>query len=183
YRITPQSSILTATLLRFGDRSLLEEIADELLPELFELAALITTAGLASRRFFGIGYCNRDNFQFLVQRFTEPGRGVFFESRRLDGSTGIYVPHENLIVSRPVYAGTGSRVEIDNNLLHALLALREEDDWPRFREAIQVFNLASTDSPDMPVELAIVLMTGAIEQLLGAAPRSSDLVAKLEAAL
>jgi hypothetical protein len=183
YRITPRSSILTATLLRFGDRSLLEDIDDELLPELFELAALVTTAGLANRRFFGIGYWNRDNFQFLIQRFAEPDRGVFFEARRLDGSTGIYVPHENLVVSRPVHAGSGSHVEIDTILLQALLALREQDDWPRFREAIQVFNLASTDNPDIPMEVAVVLMTGAIEQLLGAAPKSADLVAKLESAL
>jgi hypothetical protein len=109
---------------------------------------------------------------------------VFFQARRLDGSRNVFVPHENLVVAMPVHVAGNDPVSIDEALLNAFLLERGKDDWPRFRQALQDFNLASTDSTEIPIEVAIVLMNGALEQVLDAdAGKEPDLAAKFAAAL
>lgn len=157
-----------ATLLRYDDNDLLDDIADETIPELFELAALVCTSGLAARVFFAWKYWNSDNFQFTVQRFDDPARGSLIETRRLDGSQTTFIPHENLVVARPVYASADPGVELDVLLLEALIAGRDEDDWFRFKEASLQFNLANSDSFEVAIETSLVLLNGAFERVLDA---------------
>ena len=171
--------IRAATLFRYDDKGLLDELAEEDIPVLFELASLVTAAGLSARDFFRWKYWNRDNFYFTVQRYSDPGRGSFIQTRRLDGSNNIYIPQPQLVVAQPIHTVGTSEARVDADLLAALLRLRDCPDWPRFREALHGYNLASTDSADLPIETALILINGALEQLLGSdSGREADIVAK-----
>lgn len=175
YVFSKRSPISRATLFRYADHGLLDDLAHDEIEDAFELAGLVTMSGLAARKFFAWKYWNREDFQFTIQMFDRPDRGAFFQTRRLDGSHSTYIPFENLIVARPVHVSGTNEVDIDVKLLAALLLMREEEDWLRFRESIQTFNLASTDSVDVPIETAVVLINGAFERALDVEAKEPEL--------
>ena len=182
YVATKGHPIERATLFRYDGKDLLASLEDPEIQDAFELAGLVTTAGLGARSFFRTEYWSRDHFQFTIQAFGQPGHGAFIQIRRLDGHTGVRVVQDALVVARPVHAIGTSPVRIDTTVLAALIAAREDDEWPRFREASQTFNLASTDSSDVPIELALTLVNGALEQVLGAdAGKENELADRFDA--
>lgn len=153
-----------ATLICYGGRDLTAQLTEEERTCMFEFSELLAFAGLAARKYFRHAYWNRDQFRFVIQSFARADGGAWIHTRRRDGGTRSYWPHEHYTVARPVHVGTEA-VVLDHALLRALLDLQDADDWTRYREAIETFNLANTDSADLREEVELVLINGAFERL------------------
>lgn len=153
-----------ATLLRCDGGELTAELTKEQRQRMFEFSEVVAFAGLAAREYFRHTYWNRDHFRFVIQGFRDPAGGAAILTRRRDGSTQSYWPREHYLVTRPIHVSTGT-VSLDHAFLEALIGLRDAEDWTRYREAIETFNLANTDSVDLREEVELVLINGAFERL------------------
>ena len=160
-------AIRQATLLHKEGSELLADLADEEMADLFEVAEVVSFAGLASREYFAPArYSNRETFNLVVQRFQGRGQGVGVISRRRDGSTRAYVSPSQNRVRRPISQNGVSAVALDGGLLTALLEARDHDDWEHLSEAVYFFGRANTDSDVVSEESECVEMVGAFERLL-----------------
>jgi hypothetical protein len=168
YRSAPKGPVRDATLLRRADTPLLADINDDDADELLRFGELVAFAGLSARRYFDrLGYANRDNFQLVVQRFQDPGSGMTVLSRRRDGSSWIAVTKSAMLIVKPHHVSTPAPHRIDVPLLEALVDRSSREEWGEIEEAIQGFNSANTDSPDVRMESEVVSLVGAFERALG----------------
>lgn len=94
---------------------------------LFSFAEILTFSGLSKREFFGFGfgYCNRDDFSFIIQGFTKDSDGVTMVTRRRDGSIKSFISSDVYKVTMP-FNITSNEVEIDINLTQALLRIQRK---------------------------------------------------------
>lgn len=163
--------ITTATILRIGDGDLIRDLTEEQKRFAFIIAELISMAGLSNRRFFdglGMTYCSRRNFSLIIQRFQEPGSGTAIITRRRDGTTQTQISKDAHYIRRPAYLFVPFKIEFDLGLLHALLGAQtlSDEQWSPILEAITLFNLANTDSDEIPEFIELVLVSGAFERVL-----------------
>lgn len=84
----------------------------------------------------------------------------------------------------PLHAAVVPRVSLDESFFRALASFREivvtgpdSERWIAWQEAIYCFNQANTDNESMSEHLEWVLMSSALERILGA-PGNEDAVAK-----
>ncbi len=157
-----------ATLIRLSEKGITSDLSDEDRASLFGFSELVAFSGLARREFFTkFNYVNRDDFTFVIQAFKEAGSGVAVTARRRDGVTQAYVVPTAYRVHRPFHVNNvDMRVQIDKELLLALVNARSRDAWPRYEEAILSFNRANTDGDQVSEQAEAVHMVGAIERLL-----------------
>lgn len=157
------------TIVLQKDKNILEDIDENERDFLFSFAEILAFSGLSKREFFGFGfgYCNRDDFSFVIQSFTKDSDGVTMVSRRRDGSTKNFVSGDVYRVTMP-FNITSNEVEIDIDLIQALLQIQKksQDIWPRFSDAIFFFNRANTDSNQITEHQEIVMTISAFERLL-----------------
>jgi len=128
-------------------------------------------SALAARTFFDTGYANTDCYRLVIQAFRAESRSVAVESRRRDGSTVSLHPAGSFTESRPHHVSI-TATKVDQHLLLGLLNARARGDWDRYYEAIANFNLANTDSQQIPIHTEAVLLIGALQRALNC--RSSD---------
>jgi len=174
-------SVSRATILTTDDRGIIDELSDEQMADVFEVAELVAFAGLAGREYFlpgGMKYCNRETFNLIVQRFQSTSQGVAVFSRRRDGSTHTYVTASQNRVRRPISQYGVSGVGLDVSFLTALIQARDHQDWEHLTEAIYFFNKANTDSDLVSEESECVEMVGAFERLLQCFHGKEDEVAQ-----
>ena len=157
------------TIVLQKDKNILEDIDENERDFLFSFAEILAFSGLSKREFFGFGfgYCNRDDFSFIIQSFTKDSDGVTIVTRRRDGSTKNFISGDAYKVTMP-FNITNNEVEIDINLAQALLQLQKKspDIWPCFSDAIFFFNGANTDSDQITEHQEIVMTISAFERLL-----------------
>jgi hypothetical protein len=110
-----------------------------------------------------------------VQTFDDPKAGVYIETRRRHGGSGHAMSQDYFVVSRPINI-SGDDVKIDVQLLEALLGVSNHAVWPRVREAIEIFNLASSEASTISEWTELVLMNGAFERLFES-PGKEDVLA------
>jgi hypothetical protein len=131
---------------------------------------LVAFSGLATRRFYShLQYTNRDCFQLVAQRVSDPTSGTTILTRRRDGGQWNHVAAGALRVTKPMHVNVFSPVAVDQALLLALLRRSEDDGWGEIEEGILGYNAANTDSPDVPEEFEAVALVGALERTLGLA--------------
>lgn len=160
-------SVRDATLLRVLPGWLTDDLTETQTSAAFTFAQMLSFAGLAVRRFFDhTGYCNHDYFQFIVQGYDDPSRGVSVVTRRRDGSTRNLVLASVNRVARPDHVH-GGRVAIDLRLLSALHACQGHANAAEFIDSMLTFNMANTDSSSVSPHLELVLSSGAFERVLG----------------
>ena len=88
-------------------------------------------------------------------------------SRRRDGSSWIAVTKSAMLILKPYHISTPAPHQIDVRLLEALVDRSRSEAWGEIEEAIQGFNSANTDSPDVRMEAEAVSLVGAFERALG----------------
>jgi hypothetical protein len=173
FRERGENPVGKATLLKFQDKNLLDELEEEEASAAFVFGELVAVSGLSAREFFWPGafqYCNRDLFQLRIQSFEGEVQGVAIRSRRRDGSTLNYVSLDAYRIHKPVHIAEPLQVQFDIRLLHSLISLQEDADdetWNQFYESIVNFNHASRESSTTPPHLELVFTSAAIERLLG----------------
>jgi hypothetical protein len=143
-------------------------------------------SGLSDREFLGRAqpYCNSDCFLLYERRFDSMTgvRAPIF--RRRDSTPFGPAAGPAMRVHIPVHAAVVPRVSLDESFFLALTSFREivvtssdSERWTAWQEAIYCFNQANTDNERMVEQLEWVLMSSALERILGA-PGSADAVAK-----
>lgn len=142
-------------------------------------------SALCGREFFGRGepYCNSNCLLLYERRFdTVTGvRAPMF--RRRDNTPFGPAAGPAMRVHEPLHTAVVPRVSLDENFLRALADFRERlvtgsdsERWTAWQEAIFCFN-QNTDNENMSQHLEWVLMSSALERILGARP-NTDAVAK-----
>jgi hypothetical protein len=178
YREVPDTPIREAVLLRLGENDLVADLDEKQLDAIFAFGEMIALAGLSRRRFFfHSGYSNRDHYRLVVQRFDEPGKGTLLKLRRRDGVNNVFVTAAVHRVPCPRHVHP-EQVDLDVPLLEALVACRDHANAPDFVDSMITFNLANTDSSTMSPHVELVLMSGALEKVLGCRSGKDDDLAR-----
>jgi hypothetical protein len=143
-------------------------------------------SGLSDREFLGRGepYCNSDCFLLYERRFDFVTGVRAPVLRRRDNTSFGPAASPAMRVHMPVHAAVVPRVSLDESFFRALASYREivvtssdSERWTAWQEAIYCFNQANTDNESMSDHLEWVLMSSALERILGA-PSNGDAVAK-----
>ncbi|MGH9343652.1 MAG: hypothetical protein ACRD19_07825, partial [Terriglobia bacterium] len=143
-------------------------------------------SGLSDREFLGRAepYCNSDSFLLYERRFDSLTgvRAPMF--RRRDNTPFGPAAGPAMRVHVPLHAAVVPRVSLDESFFSALASFREivvtspdSERWIAWQQAIYCFNQANTDNESMSEHLEWVLMSSALERILGA-PGKEDAVAK-----
>ncbi len=143
-------------------------------------------SGLSDREFLGRAepYCNSDCFLYYERRFDSVTgvRAPMF--RRRDNTAFGPAAGPAMRVHVPLHAAVVPRVSLDESFFRALASFREivvtsseSERWTAWQEAIYCFNQANTDNESMSEHLEWVLMSSALERILGASG-NSDAIAK-----
>ncbi len=183
YATRPRHVIKKAALLEV-DVWHLGDDPELALERLFSARRALAFSALAGRTLFGghFGYCNFDNFILAVQQYIEgKGNGVAFWTRRRDGRAQYYWSSDEFAFHRPLHVDTFLKAPAIDLALAALLM---EPDLPsNWREAVDEYSRANTDSPDIPEHVEMVMMKSAFEVLLVLDSGAADFQRKLDALL
>jgi hypothetical protein len=164
YADPPRRRIRSATLLEVDDWTLGQELDEHSQQRLFRAREAICFSALAERRLFStMGYCNSDNFYFVVQNFssTHP-EGFAYLTRRRDGGTSNYWSSDEFAFICPGHVHR-ERTRIDDQVAVFLMAT-DNDAW---LGAIAEFNAANTDAPGVAPYTEMIMIKSAFERLLG----------------
>ena len=165
YAHRPNLPVKDAVLLELGDWRTGMEVNEQQLAKLFHVSAILAFSALSSRRLFEYdGYVNTDGYRLVVQRFHSGEADQFaFNVRRRDGQSTHHWATDEFAFHQPTHVPSNVEVRLDQPVAEALLALDPEA--PIFN-AIEEFNAANTDSPDVPLRVEIVMLKTAFEWLL-----------------
>ncbi|MEW6263439.1 MAG: hypothetical protein AB1641_10215 [Thermodesulfobacteriota bacterium] len=176
YRDISGEPINKAAIVGYKGKSWLDELEDGEFEEAYELVALACFCSLAKREYFTSGpYSNSDCFQMYVHRF----KSRDFTAIRMKRRNGITLSGwsvNKIKLSIPIHCHSIHKVSIDDNLLQSLIEYRSSRDskWRYWQNAILCFNQANTDSDRFRYQVEWVLLSSAIEHVLGAKPKSKD---------
>ncbi|MCP3169942.1 hypothetical protein [Myxococcus qinghaiensis] len=175
----PSTGIISsATVIQFGERPVTDDLSDEDIENLFSFREAFTFSGLAEREFFAHnGYCNKDSFTMIGQRFSAAAKGVSLVSRRLDGTTTAYWPLEYVEFRKDAHIPELRSYHTDGGLAGLLLD-RMTDDEP-LALAVAHFNSANTDRSNENAASDLIWLVSAYQQLLGSNGKCDDLRSKL----
>jgi hypothetical protein len=165
YANRPRVEIKKATILEFDKWQTGMDVLD-VVPALFRARNIIAFAALSCRQLFRqhLGYCNYDTYSLVVQGYKPGDAGTFsFSTRRRDGGTNQLWSSNMFAFHRPNHVEMTARMELDQSLLAALLAMQELPS--SLLEALIEFNCANTDSPDVPEHVEIVMVKSSFEWL------------------
>jgi hypothetical protein len=178
-----EATVEEAVVVCRKDRAVLDDLTEQERWEFFDFNQLLTFARLSGRRYFSFaGYANAATFTPVMQGFDTPGRGTTSWSRRRDGRTNHFTPHEYHREFVPEHVSLSDGPKVDESLLRALLAAREAPGWEAFESSIASFNLANSDAPTIPERVESVMMLSAFERLLDSSSRQKDLCDRFVAA-
>lgn len=166
YANRPGHRVKTATLLEVDDWRTGQNPESQV-ERLFLARDALGFASLASRKLFHghFGYCCFDNFMLVVRGY-RPGQADTFSytMRRRDGGSRHLWSSDLFTFQRPLHVDSSLKTEPLNDALVCLLM--DATTPSRWIEAVQEFNRANTDSPDIPLHVELVMMKSAFEQLL-----------------
>jgi hypothetical protein len=166
YRDPPDIKISSATAIHLRDRSRTADLSESEIDASFLLSEVIAFCGLATRQFFSYGgYCNRDSFTLIGQRFVEGRGGVSLVKRRRDGRATTYVPEEFNVIRREAHIEDVRPFPLDEAFANALL--NEVRTNQELEQCVRSFNEANTDRSSTSQAQEIVSTMSAFEQLLG----------------
>lgn len=182
YKTIEAKPVDKAALIKYGAKSLVDELNTEEHETIHELVTLACFSALARRQYFdSLGpYCNSDCFTLYVQKF-DRADFTAITTRRREGETMSGWPIDDIAITIPVHCHAVQEVMIDEPLLKSLLIHREkcdEDEWARWQNAITCFNQANTDSETVRFQVEWVLLCSSFEHILQAASDYKDVARK-----
>lgn len=182
YKTIEGKPIDSAAVVRYAEKSLIDDLSEEERGIIQELVALACFCGLAGREYFNpLGpYCNRECFDLYTQKFETVGFTAL-TTRRREGQTLSGWPIDDIAISIPVHCHSLREVRLDETLLKALTAHRTQsknEEWVRWQNAISCFNQANTDDEKVPYQVEWVLLSSAFEHLLSAKSEAKDVASK-----
>jgi hypothetical protein len=173
------------TLVKHRGRPVFAEMTDDDFQIARELVGLFCFSALSTRTYLSFGeYCNASNFIFYGQRFaldSQDSSYAAITSRRRDGRRSDLRSFNNTVFSIPVQASRNDPVTIDEQFLESLTTIREageSQDWSRWQNAIECFNLANTDAENVSFQVEWTLLCSAFERLLDADSKAADVANK-----
>jgi len=183
YKTIEGKPVDRATLISYASKSLIDDLNEDEVETVHELAAVACFCGLAKREYFNsLGpYCNSDCFTLYIQKFTKADFTAL-TIRRREGRTLSVWPIGDIAITVPVHCHAIENVSLDEELLKALVAHRAQtnsDKLVRWQNAISCFNQANTDNDSIRYQMEWVLLCSAFEHLLGAKPKAEDVSSKL----
>lgn len=149
---------------------------------LFRARIIMGFSALSHRQLFSnMGYCCYDTYTMIAQQY-QTGRAdrFIYDTRRRDGGTSNYWNADAFAFHRPLHVDPHARIELDQKLAAALLDLPADADYPLI-DSLEEFNLANTDSPDVPGHIEVVLIKSAFERLLHIGSNAKDFSNALQA--
>lgn len=178
YYHSHERQISRGMLMRLKDKGLIDDLSENERSDAFSFSEIVSLAGLCSREYFDLTYCNSHNFTFVIQSFRGASGGVALTSRRRDGSTFGYVAPGTFKEIQPHHVSSSMVTNLDPDLLKSLVEFSEHKNGERLVEASFGFNRANTDSPNVPDASEVVLMVGAFERILGVDNGREELLAE-----
>jgi hypothetical protein len=178
YRSLDGKPVSRCAIAYFSDGDPIRELTPDEVHESAELIHLACFASLAARRFFQGTYSNSTCFTRYVQRFHDT-RGIAVQTRRRDGYSLAACILPETVFGVPPHAASVRDVEIDDDLLAALVAHRHEtsgSEWARYENAIDLFDFANSDDENIPFHMEWVMIASAFQRLTGA-PSDADALA------
>jgi hypothetical protein len=162
YEVYPERRINSATLLRHEGKSLIDDLTDEEMEEIFAFNEALAFSALAGREyFFYTGYINRDSFSCVIQKFTQSG-GIAVQTRRRDGTTTSFMPAGTYTIRREEHIKE-TTFTADAKLVAAVREAMEDES---VFQAIQLFNDSNTDRSGVRQAQELVSIVSAFQQLL-----------------
>jgi len=182
YKDIEGKPVRKAAIVRYGSKSPIDDLTDDEIEIVQDLAALVCFCGLAMREYFDpLGpYCNSDCFSLHIQKF-DKADFTALAVRRCGGRTLSGWPIDNISITVPVHCHVIRAVFMDAKLLKALIDYRAQPsntDWGRWQNAISCFNQANTDSDNIRDQIEWVLLCSAFEHLLSAKSNAKDVACK-----
>jgi len=173
----PGQPIRSATLVHPVSSKPMGDLTEEQIVELFDLSEILAVCGISCRQYFrpALCYCNRDNFQLVVQGFSHASRHSVVTARRRDGNRMGYFGDELYQVRKPEHVTLYDIFRLDDGLLGALLDARETESWRTIKDSLVCFNLANTDSYTVLEPIECVLLVSALEGLLECKSKENEL--------
>jgi hypothetical protein len=171
YSPLPRKKIQRATILEYGDWNAGADLSS--VETLFRVRTHVAFSALSSRRLFQRHgpYCNTHSYALVLQRFHPGEASTFaFSTRRIDGGTTNLWSSDEFSFHPPHHVTPYTPFNVDQQLLGALLASTDSSLY----EAVNEFNGANTDSPDVPIYVNVVMMKSAFEWLFGIGQKVND---------
>jgi hypothetical protein len=182
YKTIEGKPIDRGAIVRYGRKSLTDDLSEEERETIYELVTLTCFCGLAKREYFNsLGpYCNSDCFTLYTQKF-ERGNFTTLTTRRREGQTSSLWRIDAIVITIPVNCHSVEEITLDESLLKALADHRHEstdEEWGKWENAITCFNQANTDSENIRHQVEWVLLCSAFEHILGAKSEAKDVAAR-----
>jgi len=138
YKTIEGKPIDSAAIVRYGEKSLIDDLGEEERGILHELVTLACFCALVKREYFNpIGpYCNSECFDIYIQKF-DTVDFIALTTRRREGQTLSGWPIEDIAITIPVHCHPFRGVRLDEALLKALTAHRKQsknEEWVRVAE-------------------------------------------------
>jgi hypothetical protein len=170
YKTIEGKPIYSAAVVCLPDKAPIDELSEAEKEQVFEFADLICFSGLARREFFASAgtYCNKDCFALYGQEFTPTNFGALSWRRRQGRCASVW-PMREVCFSIPINCCALHEVTIDPNVLESLAKHRTQsspEEWSRWESSISCFNQGNTDSDNIRLQVELVLMVGAFQELL-----------------
>ena len=162
--------VMDATLLRWqGDDARDANLSDDEIADRMSQARLLVFSAIANRELSGpAGYCNSDRLSVIAQHFSEPNPSSVNVGtrRRYGGSSAGIGGFDKPIFLRPLHTDDSYWFNLDVGLANALLAMPTGDVRDRVQGAVDLFNRANSDAPEIPLSAESVLLRASLETLL-----------------
>ena len=169
--VTPQNRPISAcTVAKIETAEWLAPLREDF--DTDNLVTVVTTAGLATRRFFqdGLRYSTAAEFEGQCWSNAANAEGITYSWRRKDGNGLGYQPLNHPGLFRfPLPHFPGVHQDLDWELANALHpAIQAPVGFSSdLVSALHCFNLANTDHPTTPLAVELTLLSGAFDRLIG----------------
>jgi hypothetical protein len=162
--------ISSATIVLINGKKDFDDLSQEERENIISLNEIIAFSAISNREFFGLGrsYCNRDNFTIILQAFNDEVDFISTTQKRRDGHTMSAMPLEMFKVFQPFHVSTNEPIQINVQLIKALMTARERMGrrWQSLEDALFFYGYANTDDQKMFMHQEIVMAVSAFQRLL-----------------
>jgi len=177
--------VRSALILRWPSDDERETVlTNEEVEERLQQTQLLIFSAISNRQFGNhFDYCNTDGLTVIAQNFSiENPAATSLTTRRRDGRSikNITGGTGKPLFLRPMHVPDRYLLRIDSDFANAMLHIPNGDLRNRLLDSITLFNMANTDSNEVPPSAEIVFLRAALETITEAGHKSADLKTRLE---